>query len=233
MAGLLAAYVIDDPQAPANFSVLFGEAGEGRPALHHLYRGHRDIARSRQADVIIHSLIAHLNDLTIDTADPQLLGIGFVSGDGLVLVPGIHAEAASLAGSRLARAGIKITDAPRLQLRLPSTIVVPTIRLDLMDRAVIDRADDVKGPMAGPGEYRLRGMILPRYDGPSPPTQASALVRMLGAMTFPPDDAEEVLDLLIDLTAGVHVVAGEPDTRRIDSQFVSTVSSLLEDSQIR
>jgi hypothetical protein len=229
LAGLLTAYVIDDRQAPANFSVLYGEAEEGRPALHHLYRGPRDIARSRQADVIIHSLIAHLNDLT-DTADPQLLGIGFVSGDGLVLVPGIHAEAASLAGSRLARAGIKITNAPRLQIRMQSKIVVPTIDLDLVDRAVIDRADDVKGPMAGPGEYRLRGMILPRYDGPSPPTQASALVRMLGAMTFPPDDVEEVLDLLIDLTAGVPVIAGEPDTRRIDGQFVSTVSKLLEAS---
>jgi hypothetical protein len=230
LAGLLAAYVIDDPQAPANFSVLFGEAGEGRPALHRLYRGHRDIGRSRQADVLIHSLIAHLDDLTIDTANPQLTGIGLVRGAGVVLAPGIGAEAASLAGSRLARAGIKITDAPRLQLRLPSKIVVPTIDLDLVDRAVIEGATDANGPIACPGEYRLRGLILPRYDGPSPPTQPSALVRMLGAMTFPPDDVEEVLDLLIDLTAGVPVIAGEPDTRRIDGQFISTVSSLLEDS---
>jgi hypothetical protein len=163
----LAAHLVDDVEAPANYSVQLGEpstsgAGAG---FHFLYRSSASVVRTRDARRVVRGLFTHLSSHHVDPG-PGLLrvhGVTLVAGDTAVLAPAALRQWPELIERRLNGQGLRFADTPwALVDPARAEVVVPEPSLDI-DWSALDPLDMLAGgrgrpdPPVAPGRYPLVG----------------------------------------------------------------------------
>jgi hypothetical protein len=159
---VLGAHVVD-VEAPANFSALMAD-GRTRP-FNFLYRASDALVRTRARGRLVRTLIAHLSEFAAptETAAPAVrLNAAAVIADGAaILIPeGFRAELAGIE-TRLNVAGLRVVDAPTLELERGGHIVVPepAVAVDTAALAEYELDTEPLGrelPPVLPGRYPIR-----------------------------------------------------------------------------
>ncbi|MDP8970372.1 MAG: hypothetical protein M3N52_07745, partial [Actinomycetota bacterium] len=185
---VLAAHLVDDPQAPSNYSVQLVADGAPGKAFHFLYDRSISALRTRSPRRLVEGLLSYLNSHTAAARDDLLVvdALAFVGDGRALLVP--HAVRLSLSKLErpLNRAGFALVDVPRATLDVVSgQLVVPEWDL-AVDAAALDGLEALgpgrREPVVPPGRYPLAGWAFggPDGEGMSPATavwQAATLVR--------------------------------------------------------
>lgn len=198
---VLAVHLIDDVEAPANYSVLLaGDDAESRDrGFHFLYRGFTPVVRTRDPRRLVAGLLSrlagHLDDGRTD--DIRLDSLALVAGEVAVLVPPEIRYVMPTLERRLNTKGLRVVDQPWTALDPDTSELVvrePTLEVNsaAMTRLVaafpVPRRPD---PPVAPGRYRLAGWSFGlghAHSGPIRRSEAVALacaqvlnVRELGA----------------------------------------------------
>lgn len=177
----LAAYLADDLQAPANYSLRGPDADDGGGAprpLHLLYRSSTAIVRSRDAGPVVHGLLSHLSSLLDGPSDHilRLRVLALVSGDRAVLAP--HRLILDLAKLHpwLERAGLRIVPAPHVSVDPASAeLVIAPPRLEVDPSVLGDLGGDQTAEVVEAGRYRIAGWVFDTGTPPAPVPEELAL----------------------------------------------------------
>lgn len=188
---VLAAYVVDDPDAPANYSVQLsppvGRAAVSAP-LHRLFEAHCEVVRDRAPLRVVRALLAHLGALLPPDADlMQVRAVAVVGPNGAVLAPASWRRRAPGLERHLRRARLRILDAPFACLDVRTgNLVVPTAAL-AVDEAALASLDGLAAspPQAReaalpPGSHPLTGWAMTPSEEEQAPSGAAALVAAVG-----------------------------------------------------
>ena len=175
---LLAAHVVGDVDAPANYSVWIADRDHAnRPAveLHRLYRAFRPIVRSRSSSHVFDGLLRHL-DAHLDPA-PDVLHLHWlaaVDGDRAALVANVFDGLVDRIQPRLRSRRIRLFDAPSISVDpLTGELLVAEPRLTV-DRNVLatvdnhDRAASRELAPVAPGRYAVTGWVTFAPDDNAP-----------------------------------------------------------------
>ena len=198
---VLAAHLVDDVEAPANYSVLLaGDDPESRDrAFHFVYRGFNPVVRTRDPQRLVAGLMArlagHLDHGRTD--DIRLDSLALVAGEVAVLVPPEIRSVMPTLERRLNTKGLWVVDQPwtavdpdtgEVLVRKPTLEVDSTAMTRLIAAFPAPRRPD---PPVAPGRYRLAGWgfgLGHAHSGPIRRSEAVALacaqvlnVRELGA----------------------------------------------------
>lgn len=122
---LLAPYVVDDPDAPANLSVQVAPPAApgavGKP-LHRLFAGSTEVLRHRSENRIVDALLSHLATFANEGSDHVILlrGVAAVRGGVAVIGPPRRMGAARALERALHRRGLHVVDGHRVLLERES-----------------------------------------------------------------------------------------------------------------
>lgn len=180
---LLAAHLVDDQEAPANYSLqLLPPAGTGAAAqpLNRLFEGPRELVVHRSQGRVVRALITALGGFSPpDGADLQVWATPLASADGVVLAPVEWRRRLPALQRALRRTGWTVMDAPFASLDVGSGHLVspaPPVAIDaaaLADLAATE-AEALSG-LEPSGLLPLRGWILPPTGADGPLTRSEAL----------------------------------------------------------
>ena len=183
----LAAHLVDDPDAPANYSLqLLPAPAPGAPAqpLHRLFEGSRELVRDRSADRVVGALLSALGGFARpDGTHLQVWATALAGAEGAVLVPVQWRGRLPHLQRGLRHTGWRILDAPFVSLDLTSGDVLvadPALTVDVP--ALQDLLESVPGRGTGsvsPPPWQLRGWLLPPSSGEQALTKAEALVALM------------------------------------------------------
>ncbi len=223
---LAAHHVGDDPNVPANFSVVLGDdrGGVGRKSrpgrdLKILLQGSASVIRSRSSRRVLSGLASFLaaylpdadalDDVLLRTRNLALV----VDGKAVLLPPAVRTAVEQLQ-PRVARFGAQVVDEPTALLdpvRRELVVAEPALTVD---RSVLDALVDPPSPSRSElpavvaGRYPLRAWVLWDSGDPNAPelTPAEALTQALTTLPVPPGRLLATADLLADLLAATHPV---------------------------
>lgn len=228
MRRLLADHLVDDPSAPANYSLLSPEPGEGRRGIYRLYKGSTAIARARTEGRLLSALVevlaGHLegkNHLVPINVRP------FLKGGEVILVP---RETVSLLDSiepRLRRLGVEclVHVKPKLD---PSTgsVVLNEEALPIR-REVLEGLDGDSGALfPRNGRFRVRDWIFfgADPDGDATLSPAVAVSRALGTVrSIPEHGSQRVVDGFAAMFGGERPARGWAITRYGAKDLADTI----------
>lgn len=232
---VLAALVVEDPDAPANFSLQLHPPQERRGAvepLHRLYDGHTEVARDRRPARVLRALVGYLSRFVPPDVDTLRLNAIAVRGSGgAVLVPAAWRRRAPALERHLRRAGLSLIDAPHAWLDVRTgEVLAPAVRVDPMVAGVVQAAAVPRriGPVPPSAPYRLRGWVLPPAPLPEGPTRsrAAALVTAMGlARDLEVVGGGRALQVLADGLCRIELVTAPPELS--DARATALVADLL------
>ncbi len=220
----LAAHLVDNVEAPANYSVQLGEpstsgAGTG---FHFLYRSSASVVRTRDARRVARGLFTHLSSHRVDLGRGLLRvhGVTLVAGGTAVLAPSVLRQWPELVERRLNGQGLRFADTPwALVDAARAEVVVPEPSLEV-DWSALDRLDALAGgrvrpdPPVEPGRYPLVGWafwVAPDVTGRLSRAQAvmHAMQLTIGAIDADGgrDDLQRALDGLASVVREIEPAA--------------------------
>jgi hypothetical protein len=220
----LAAHLVENVEAPANYSVQLGEpsrsgAGTG---FHFLYRSSASVVRTRDARRVARGLFTHLSSHRVDLGRGLLRvhGVTLVAGGTAVLAPSVLRQWPELIERRLNGQGLRFADTPwALVDAARAEVVVPEPSLEV-DWSALDRLDPPAGgrarpdPPVEPGRYPLVGWafrVAPDVTGRLSRAQAvmHAMQLTIGAIDADGgrDDLQRALDGLASLVREIEPAA--------------------------
>ena len=230
---LAAHHVGDDPNAPANFSVVLGADGDGRgPArdLKILLQASASVVRSRSSRRVLAGLASFLAAYVPDDdrEDGLLRTLNLalvVDGEAVLLPPAVRGAVEQLQ-PRIARFRAQLVDEPSALLdpvRQELVVAEPALTLDwsVLDE-LPDPAPSRSEPAAVvPGRYPLRAWAMWDSGVPEAPelTTAEALTQALTTLAVPPGRLLAAADLLADLLAAKPPVVLAPTGGDITDQL--------------
>ena len=202
---LAAHHVGDDPNVPANFSVVLGDdsgGGDRRPSardLKLLLQASASVVRSRSSRRVLAGLASFLAAYVPDRALRHATGLLrtlnlalVVDGEAVLLPPAVRGAVEQLQ-PRIARFGAQLVDEPSALLdpvRQELVVAEPALTLD---RSVLDELPDPapsrsEPPAVVPGRYPLRAWAMWDSGVPDAPelTPAEALTQALTTLAVPP-----------------------------------------------
>jgi hypothetical protein len=199
MRRLLADHVVDDPNAPANYSLLSPEPGQGRRGVYRLYEGSTAIARARSEARIFIAMVdvlaGHLD------GKPRLVPLNvrpFLKGTEVILAPRETVSFLDSIEPRLRRLGVECLVHVKPKLDPSTGTVVLNEELLPMRREVFDELEDGSGPLrTHNGRFRIRDWIFfgADRDGDATLSPAVAVSRALGTVPYIPEHgSQRVLD---------------------------------------
>src|SRR5712691_1824918 len=212
----LAAHLVDNVEAPANYSVQLGEpstsgAGTG---FHFLYRSSASVVRTRDARRVARGLFTHLSSHRVDLGRGLLRvhGVTLVAGGTAVLAPSVLRQWPELVERRLNGQGLRFADTPwALVDAARAEVVVPEPSLEV-DWSALDRLDALAGgrvrpdPPVEPGRYPLVGWafwVAPDVTGRLSRAQAVMHAMQLTIGAIDPDGGRDDLQRALDGLASV------------------------------
>jgi hypothetical protein len=213
-----ARHVVDDTDAPSNYSVQLGETTPGASTgFHFLYRSSTAVVRSRDARRIVRALVSYLSSHRFDDAqhrDPahiRIHAVTLVTGEAAVLAPPILRRWPELIERRLNARGMRFADTPwalvdpgRGEVIVPEPVLdVEWQALDGLDALTAGR--DRPDPSVPPGRYPITGWAFRvKPDEAGRLTRAQAVMQAL-QMTIGSLErgAQQALD---DLTTVVRAI---------------------------
>ena len=185
---VLAAHLVDDVEAPANYSVLLAgdDPSSRNGAFHFLYRGFTPAVRTRDPERLVAALFGrlagHLDDGRIHQV--RLDSLALVAEDRAVLVPAEIRYVIPTLERRLNAKGLRVVDQPWAALDIETgELVVDEPALGI-DRSALAELSEVvprprrPDPPVRPGRYRLAGWgfgLGHAHEGPISRAQAVAL----------------------------------------------------------
>ncbi len=204
----------DDPNVPANFSVVLGaDGGDGRkPArdLKLLLQASARVIRSRSSRRVLRGLASFLaaylpgdDDRLLRTRSLALV----VDGEAILLPPAVRLAVEQLQ-PRVARFGAQVVDEPSAlvdPVRRELVVVEPALDLDLsaLGELVEPPPSRSEPPPVSAGRYPLRAWAM--WDSGIPDarqlTPAEALTQALSTLVVPPARLLTAADLVADLLA--------------------------------
>ena len=240
---LAAHHVGDDPNVPANLSVVLGAGsggggvGDRRPPardLKLLLQASASVVRSRSSRRVMAGLASFLaayvpDEATDDSSDGNLLrtlNLALVVDGQAVLLPPAVRGAVEQLQPRIAQFGAQLVDEPSALLdpvRRELVVAEPALTLDW---SVLDElADPAPGrsePAAVvPGRYPLRAWAMWDSGVPDAPelTPAEALTQALTTLAVAPGNLLAAADLLADLLAATPPIVLAPTGGDITDQL--------------
>jgi len=220
----LVAHLVDNVEAPANYSVELGEsstsgAGTG---FHFLYRSSASVVRTRDVRRVARGLFTHLSSHRVDLGRGLLRvhGVTLVAGGTAVLAPSVLRQWPELIERRLNGQGLRFVDTPwALVDAARAEVVVPEPSLEV-DWSALDRLDALAGgrvrpdPPVEPGRYPLVGWafwVAPDVTGRLSRAQAvmHAMQLTIGAIDADGrrDDLQRALDGLASVVREIEPAA--------------------------
>lgn len=180
----LAAHLVDDPDAPANYSLqLLPHAEDASTAqpLHRLFENSSEIVRDRSPDRVVRALLHTLGGFAppVDT-HVQVWATAVVGPAGAVLAPGAWRRRRPALERALRRTGWTFLDVPFVSLDVAAGDLVVCVPPLAVDHAALAGLGDVApGPPAPPvpaGPHPVRGWVVSPSAGDEAPSRADALV---------------------------------------------------------
>ena len=209
--------VVDDPDAPRNFSVQFSPS---RDDAHLLFWGGCVAARSFDPHRIVRALVDHL---TAHLAPPRGLvwveSRAFVGAEGVVLMPARLDDDLRIIDRQIRLAGFVPVDSPRSLIDLTTReLVVPDLlgfdrdAARAIVRGVVTRRTE---PTVDVGRYPLRRWVFIDYTGGSgvisrATATRAAVLEIVAGIEAP---SVELLDTVAALFADVEAASFFPDYR--------------------
>ncbi|MDP8969906.1 MAG: hypothetical protein M3N52_05330, partial [Actinomycetota bacterium] len=183
LRALLAGYVVEQVQAPPNFSVRVGEDAEpGTKPLHLLYHSHTRVVRARSPRRVVDALLGRL-ELFADPAQPRdrlrVDALGLVGGDRAVLVPARLRRKLATIERRLNHAGLAVVDLPHVDLDVATGELIHAtagLRLDPAALAALDGWERDPQETVRPGRYPVVAWLLDGAGGQPLSRAAGVLV---------------------------------------------------------
>lgn len=174
---LLGQHLVEDVEAPANYSVILEDrSGVGR-GLNLLYRSWTTLVRSRHPDRVLMALVAHLDQYGLAPATDHLRAraVALVREGRAILVPDRVFTWTDLLTPRLHRKGWQFVDSPFVDVdpdRAELVVADPNIQGELMgaDSSSARR----EPPPVAPGRYPLDAWAFMASDQPSPEAMSVA-----------------------------------------------------------
>jgi hypothetical protein len=220
---LLAPYVVDDPEVPANFSLKFAEdEAEGRPRQFHLlYRAYSVFARARGATRLLNGLAAGLSvhDEQVWPGDHTgVTALAVTRGEDAVLIPAHFRHFTDQLEPRLTRGGLRLALTSNMILETGTGRLVipePGLRLDPDAIAAFEQrypTPPSERPPAEPGPYVLRAWGTVRVAKGTPMTIADGVAKTVDQVNRPASlTTQDVVDTMLAAyaTATPFAVAGK------------------------
>jgi hypothetical protein len=208
----LARYVADGVDAPANYSIVVGNAANGSPSVHTLYRAWIAKTRARSIRRVLRAAIGALDDNWRST-DGDLLAIeaaSVVGPAGAALAPGFLRDDLVKYEGSLRAAGLRTSD-HHVALVDPATteLVIPEPRLEVDWDAIDSVADPAadSDPGVAPGRYPLRAIGLLEQSMRS---ESVAFAQLAGQVSGPRDAALVLARLRTLMSAtGLHTLPAD------------------------
>lgn len=207
----LAAHLVDDIEARANYSVREAEAdGE----FHLLYRGGVVVVRTLDLARLVRGLLTHL--FGHGDPPPGLLRVDaliLVRNGTAVLAPAVLRRDLARIERRLAQKGLAVLDAPFAdvdpgQAELVVPPLPPSVHLLPLDAVGTSQRPRRREAAVEPGRYPLASWAFPATDDAAPLTRAGALQLALRLSHGPrAADAPVMLERLAQVLAKVRVDA--------------------------
>jgi hypothetical protein len=163
LAGMLAAHVVDDPEAGPNFSVQLVTDGGTRRPFHFLFQQSITAVRSRSPERILRALLSYLTYHALEEREDLVTvhSLAFVRDGQSVLVPHLVRLALKKVERHFNRAGFALVDTPNALID-PSTgdLVVPEPALEVDHDALAAAArlapqPDRPDTIVAPGRYPI------------------------------------------------------------------------------
>jgi len=207
--------VESDIDVPASFSLVLTDEPAGRSAggrdLNLLLFGNTAVVRSRSPRRVLAGLVSYLSSAADEPPDELLViqAIPALVGGRAVLLPDVVMTWLDQVQSKLARAGVRLVDAPRAVVDPASAEVVVTAPSFEFDASVLEelpapaRAAS-EAEAVPPGRYPLAQWFLWDWEGGSGISRARTAAAAAAAfISVPPADAATALDRAADLTSRV------------------------------
>jgi hypothetical protein len=226
---LLAAYLVDGIEAPANLSVRIGGHGEEPEAdsggkrrsdrgkqLHLLYRSSSLAARSRLPSRILQALVCYLDGLGGHGPRGVLRTsmLALVADGHAIVVPRALLGSLEALQPRLERQGLRFIDAPYADVDPTTAELVidsPGLTVDEAALTALDRHFGSPGraePPVGAGRFPIRGWAI--FGGPEetgPVSRAKAVAAVAGSVALDGWEAQDVLEAFVTIFDAVSPVA--------------------------
>ncbi|HEX6393044.1 MAG TPA: PqqD family protein [Acidimicrobiales bacterium] len=218
LARVFGAYLVQDgPPAAANFSVVLGGADSGdAKALSLLLAADATVLRSRSSRRVVRALQARLSGL-LDRPDTdglvRTVAVAALAGDRAFLLPPAAIRGMEYLQPRLARLGVRLSDAPGALVD-PATgeLVIPEPAIEVA-HDVLEELGEVPSsrsellPME-PGRYRLGawGFECDQSAENERSSRAGAIAALLPAVEGSPDQLGKVIEHLERIVQQVRVI---------------------------
>lgn len=232
---LFAAHLVDDPDAPPNFSLQLAPAaapGVVAQPLHRLFDGHAEVARHRDPRRVLRALVGYLSRFAPPDPDVvRLRAMAMCGPGGAVLLPDAWRRRAAQAERRLRREGTWVVDGPHvwLDVRTGQLLVPEPVRVNLAAmEAVSEVAAAPLRPLPPPptGPRPLRGWLVDVPADAPPPTRAATLVAaMRRVRNIDVVGGRRAFEVLAGCLESVAVVPASRDLT--DSDAAAMVAELL------
>lgn len=163
---MLTAHHVPDLEAPANFSLFVAPEPEtrGPRELHVLYRSRQAVARSRNAQELVHSLLHHLASFVEPEPDGRLrLDVCVAAGEaGVILLPGASRRELAELDAALRRRRVSLLGLAGAEIDVHSgELLVPDPRSVLRLEGFDELGDPGALGRLRPGRYPVAGWALP------------------------------------------------------------------------
>ena len=220
----LAAHLVEEPAAPANYSVQVAVPtadNRAAPGYHFLFRDILTVVRSRDVRRVLTGLFSHLSQY-VDRDGGGLLEVDavavLVDGSALV-VPADVRRHLPVIERRMNREGLRVVDDPVVVIDPAGPEVVVPEPLVGVDWSVLDRwsaacVSPHRDPAVPPGRYPLKGWGFGL--GPVGELSPARAVTHAGAAMLNPHELgpQRALDMLAEVVANVttqRLWAAEPE----------------------
>jgi hypothetical protein len=207
----LAAHLVDDVEAPPNYSVALGDAHDMGDPFHFLYRGSTRIVRTRDANRLVRALLNHLSGHGV-VADDELrvFGVGLVGARGALIGPYALRQHRDQLERRLTSAGVRFCDTELVHVDWRRReVVMSEPRLEV-DWSALEALPSItpttaSDPMVGPGRYPLIGWaFLGEGDAPSRARAVALATRLLSiGSVSTAEELQRMLDALAHLMRSI------------------------------
>lgn len=219
----LQAHVVEDPDAPPNFSVKFASTSS---EFHILYRGECPEVRTLDPSRLFTALRLHLDGVApLQQGLVRFQARAVVRDGRATLLPSAARESLMAIDRRLRRAGLLAVDAPSVTIDLESTELVIEPSLQLESAPLAELAARLPEPRrterhVGPGRYPIDRWVFldPHHaDAGAALTQAQATFRAWhGVVSDHVGQWHAVLEGLLELFSEVeHPVAANLGSARL------------------
>jgi len=207
---LLAPWVVDEANAPPNYSLLLAEpSSSGRIYFHTLYRGGQLVSRSTDPSRVVRALLTELDVFTDrDNHYLRLTMSGLLREDGAVLVPLALRQLLLPVQRKLNSGGATLLDGPVVYISPAAELVLPEAFVSLdpeMERELWSIGGGRADRQIEPNTYAVAGWALFATRDPltAGRTIAIALRQVLNLEQL---GVQEALDILAAAVRGRHLI---------------------------